>query len=70
MKGVGDLRRALTSDMKLHSLEIAQLISCLALVQYFLIMGFCNGNIYPMMLKVYDLMFDFDFIRNYISAIA
>jgi hypothetical protein len=30
-KGVGDLKTALTSIMKMQSLEFAQLVSCLAL---------------------------------------
>ena len=30
-KGAGDLKTALTSDMKMQSLEFAQLVSCLAL---------------------------------------
>jgi hypothetical protein len=33
-----------------------------ALVQYFLTMMFWNGNVYPVMLEVCDLLFDFDFI--------
>jgi hypothetical protein len=35
MKGVGDLKSTLTSDTGTRSLEFAQLVSCLALVQYF-----------------------------------
>jgi hypothetical protein len=30
-KGVGDLKRALTSDMEMQRLEFAQLVSCLVL---------------------------------------
>ena len=30
-KGVGDLKTALTSALEMHSLEFAQLVSCLAL---------------------------------------
>jgi hypothetical protein len=40
MKGVGDLKNALTSDMELQSLEFAQQVFCLALGQYFLTMMF------------------------------
>ena len=36
MKEVGDLKSALTSDMEMQSLEFAQLVFGLALVQYFL----------------------------------
>ena len=36
MKGVGDLKSTLTSDIELQSLELAQLVFGLALVQYFL----------------------------------
>ena len=60
-KGVG----ALTSDMEMLSLESAQLVSGLTLVQYFLIMKFWNGNVYPIMLEVCDLVFNFSFIGDY-----
>ena len=65
MKGVGDLKSTLTSDMEMQSLEFAQLVFGLALVQYFLTMMFWNGNICPVMLEVCDLLFDFDFIGDY-----
>ena len=65
MKEVRDLKNALTSDMEMQSLEFAQLVFCLALVQYFLTKMFWNGNMYPLMLEVYDLLFDFDFIGDY-----
>ena len=41
MKGVGDLKSTLTLDMEMRSLEFAQLVFGLALVQYFLTMTFC-----------------------------
>ena len=65
MKGVGDLQSAVTSDMEMQSLEFAQLAFGLALVQCFPTMRFWNGNVYPVMLEVCDLLFDFDFIRDY-----
>ena len=55
LKGVGDLKSTLTSDMEMQSLEFAQLVFGLALVQYFLTMTFCN--VYPVMLEVCDLLF-------------
>ena len=65
MKRVGDLKSALTSDMEMQSLEFAQLVFGLAVVQYFLTMMFWNGHIYPVMLEVCDLLFNFDFIGDY-----
>jgi hypothetical protein len=43
-------------DMRhgIQSLEFAQLIFGLALVQYFLTMMFWSGNVYPVMLEVCD----------------
>ena len=38
MKGVGDLKNTLTSDMEMQSLEFALIVLGLALVQYFLTM--------------------------------
>ena len=38
LKGIGDLKSALTSDVEMQSLEFAQLVFGLALVQYFLTM--------------------------------
>ena len=57
VKGVGDLKSALTSDMEMQSLEFAQLVFGLALVQYFLSMlpSLCFGMVmyvYPMPLYV------------------
>jgi hypothetical protein len=51
--------------MEMQSLKLAQLVYGLALVQYFLTMMFWNGNVYPVMLEVCDLLFDFDFIPGY-----
>ena len=56
MKGVGDLKSALTSDIETQKLEFTQLVSCLALVQYFLIMTFWSGNVYLVMLEACDLL--------------
>ena len=38
LNGVGDLKNILTSDMEMQSLEFAQLVFGLVLVQYFLTM--------------------------------
>ena len=35
------------------------------LVQYFLTLTFWNSNVYPMVLEVCDLLFNFDFIGDY-----
>ena len=56
MKGVGDLKSALASDVEMQSLEI---------VQYFLTMMFWNDGVYPVMLGVCDLCVYFDFIGHY-----
>ena len=56
LKGVGDLKSILTSDMEIQSLELAQLVFGLALVQCFLTMSpffmFWNGHIYSVPLYV------------------
>jgi hypothetical protein len=36
-----------------------------SLVQYFLTVIFWNGNAYPVMFEVWDLLFHFDFIEDY-----
>ena len=46
-----------------QDLEFAPLAFDLALVQYFLTMTFWNGNVYPIVLEVYDLFLYF--LRNY-----
>ena len=46
--------------------EFAQMNFNLALVQYFFTITFLSGNIYPVMLQVYDLLCDFDFIQHYL----
>jgi hypothetical protein len=61
MKGVGHLKRILTSDTEMLILEFAQLVVGLTLVQYFLTVEFWNGNMYLVMLELCDLLFDFDF---------
>ena len=38
LNGVEDLKNILTSDIEIQCLEFAQLVLCLALVQYFLTM--------------------------------
>jgi hypothetical protein len=45
--------------MEMQSLEFAQLGFGLALVQYFLTMMFGNGNVYPVISEVCDLLFRF-----------
>lgn len=71
LKGVGDLKRVLTSDMELQSLELAQLVFCLALVQYFptTLSSLCFGIVMYIlchyMLKVCDLLFYFNFVGDY-----
>jgi hypothetical protein len=44
--------------MEMQSLEFAQLVFGFALVQYFLTMTFGNGNVYPVMVEVCDLLFE------------
>jgi hypothetical protein len=55
MKGVGDLKNTLTSDMEIKNLEFAQLVFGLAFAQYFLTVIFWNGNVFPVMFEVCDL---------------
>jgi hypothetical protein len=62
---VNKAERSWTSDMEMQSLEFSPLVFCLALIQYFLTMKFWNGNVYPVMLEVCGLLFDFDFIGDY-----
>ena len=56
VKGVRDMKSALTSNMKMQSLEFAQLAFGLTLVQDFFTKTFWNGNVYPVMLEVYDML--------------
>ena len=49
--------------MEMQNLELAQVV--LVLVWYFLTMTFWNHNIYPAVLEICDLFFDFDFIGDY-----
>ena len=44
-------------DIQMLSLEFAQMVFGLAVVQYFLTMAFWNDNVYPVMLEVSDLLF-------------
>jgi hypothetical protein len=60
-----DLKSTLTLDREIQRLELAQLDFGLALVQYFFTMMFWNGDVYPVRLKVCDLLFDSYFIGNY-----
>jgi len=64
IKVVSDLKSALTLDIEMQSLDLAQMVSCFALVQYFLTMKLWNGNIYPVMLEVCYLDSDSDFIQH------
>lgn len=74
LKGVGDLKSALTSDMEMLSLEFAQLVFSLALVQYFLtvLLFLCFITVmYTLchyMLEVCDLAFLFIFILRGIAV--
>ena len=45
--------------MEMQNLEFAQLVFGLAFFQDFLTMSFWNGNVYPLMLEVCDLLFYF-----------
>ena len=65
MKGLGDLKSALTSDVEVLSLEFAQVVFGPGLFQYFLITTFSNSNIHSVMLEVRDLLLYFDFIEYY-----
>jgi hypothetical protein len=51
--------------MEMQTLEFAQLVFGLSLVQNFLTNMFWNDNLYPVILEVSDLLFYFDFIRDY-----
>ena len=59
------LRSALIIDTEIQDFKFAQLVFGLALGQYFFTMMFRNGNVFPVMLEVYDLLCDFDFIQHY-----
>ena len=71
LKGIGDLKSVLTSDMELQSLEFAQLVFGLVLVQYFLTVfpslhfGMVMYILCHHVLKGRDLLFDFDFTGDY-----
>jgi len=58
------MKTTFTSDMEMQSWESAQLVFGLTLVQNFVTGTFWNGNVHPVMLEVYDLLLDFDFIRD------
>ena len=63
LKGVGDLKTALTSDMEMQSMEFAQLDFSLDLVQCFLTMfvflpfGMVMNSLCHYMLEICDLLF-------------
>ena len=59
---VNKTERSWASDIKMQSLKVVLLGFGLALVQYFLTMAFWNGNAYPVVLEVCDLLSDFYFI--------
>ena len=65
LKGVGDLKNAWTSDMKMQNLKLDLLVFSLALVQHFLTtlpsFGMVMYLLCHYMLEVYDLLFYFDF---------
>ena len=70
MKGMGDLNRALTSDMEMWSLEFSQLFFSTKLVQYFLTMLLLHYVLKlsriscTIILEACDLLFDFDFTED------
>lgn len=51
--------------MKRQSLHFPQLIFVLTLVQYYFTITFWNGNVHPVMLEVYDFLYDLDFAGDY-----
>ena len=55
----------IVTDMEIQHLAFAQMNFYLALVQYFFTVTFSIRNIYPVILEVYDLLCDFDFIQHY-----
>jgi hypothetical protein len=55
--------------MEMQSLEFAQLVFGLALVQYFLTMMVWNGDVYSVMLEVFDMLFDFTFMQITINRL-
>lgn len=55
----------MVTDMEIQHLAFAQMNFYLALVQYFFTVTFSIRNIYPVILEVYDLLCDFDFIQHY-----
>jgi hypothetical protein len=61
IKGLGDLESR-HGDAEFEVCP-AGFWSCL--VQDFFTIMFWNGNVYPVMFKVCDLLFDFDFIGDY-----
>lgn len=71
VKGVGDLKKVLTSNVNIWSLEFAQLILGFALLHYFMIYAlitpFSNDNMYPVKLNVGSkrMSFHFDYTRDY-----
>ena len=64
-KGVIDQKNALTSCLDLQRLEIAQLAFGLFQVQDFLTMTFRNGEVYPVHMKIYDVLSVFENICGY-----
>ena len=51
------MKKTLTSDMEMQNLEIAQMAFALLLVQNFLTMAFSNGEVYPVNLELYDVLY-------------
>ena len=64
-KGIIDQKNALTSYLDLQSLEIAQMAFGLFQVKDFFTMTFRNGEVYPVYMKTYDVLFVFENICGY-----
>lgn len=67
---INKAEKSQTTDRKMHSLEFSQPALRLSLVQYIFTEMFWNGNIYSVMLEVYELLSDFDFLVNYRQEVA
>ena len=71
LKGVGDPKSALTTDMKMKSLEFTQMVSGLAFVQnsFAMFPSICFGMVmyllFHYMLEACDLFLGFDFADDY-----
>lgn len=63
MNVFGDLKRTLTTDKEMQ-FEVCPANFLFFFSPVFLQLKFRNSNIYPWMLEVYDLPFDFDIIKD------